>query len=581
MQTFKKLFFLLSSVEQKKAGLLLLMIIIMSFIDTLGIASILPFMAVLANPGIVETNDILQIFFHFSKIFGIDNSKEFIIFLGFVVFAFLVISLTFNAITSYLLIRFVHMSQYSLSKRLVRGYLYQSYEWFLDKHSADLGKNILSEVGSVISNGLKAMIELIAKSVIAILIIVLLILSNPKLTIIIFLSFAISYTIIYYYFSFKLKKVGKERLFNNNLRYTSIGETFGAIKEIKVGGLEESSISNFSNSALAFAKTQATSQIISQIPRYVLEGIAFGGTILLLIYFITQSGSFSDAIPIVSLFVFAGYRIMPALQKIYVSLTQLTFILPALDRLYSDYRNTLLNTKITNKDLISVKKSINLNNITYAYPNGKKEILKNININIPVKSKVGLIGSTGSGKTTVADLLLGLLEPQAGTLEVDGKIISKSALRPWQNSIGYVPQNIYLADDTVEANIAFRVNFNNINQDYIQKAAKAANIHEFIMKELPKQYQTTIGERGIRLSGGQRQRIGIARALYHNPQILIFDEATSALDNQTEKAVMSEIDKLGKDKTIIIIAHRLNTISNCNIIYKFENGRIINKEIFE
>ena len=575
MKNFKKLLFLLTPREQKKAGLLLIYIIAMSLIEMLGIASILPFMIILSDPGMLDTNSYLQSFFDLSRSFGIKNVQEFLFFLGFLVFFLLVTSLALKVFISYKQIYFVNMTQYSLSKRLLEGYLYHPYEWFLNQHSGDLGKNILSEVGNVVGNGMKAMIEFISKTLIVILIIILLLVSNPKLTLIIFCVFILSYAIIFFYFRLKLNKIGEHRLLKNKIRYETIGETFSAIKEIKVRGSEQDSLLNFANAAKSFANAQAQAQIISQIPRFILEGIVFGGVILMILFLIGQTGSLINALPILSLFVFSGYRLMPALQAIYVTLTQLIYIGPALNKLFSDLKNTKSNIIIKNKDIIKVKKSINLKNISYTYPNGSNEILKNINFNIPIGSKIGFIGTTGSGKTTAADIILGLLNLKKGTLEVDEKVITKPMLRSWQNSIGYVPQNIFLSDDTVASNIAFGTNSKFINKESVIHAAKVAQIHEFVINKLPEQYQTFIGERGIRLSGGQRQRIGIARALYQNPQILILDEATSALDNHTEKLLMNEIYNLNKDQIIIIIAHRLNTIENCDFVYKFENGKII------
>ena len=218
---------------------------------------------------------------------------------------------------------------------------------------------------------------------------------------------------------------------------------------------------------------------------------------------------------------------------------------------------------------------LNLKNISYEYSNSSRAALKNINIRIPARSTVGLIGPSGSGKTTTVDIILGLLEAQKGTLEIDGKIITKKNLRSWQRSIGYVPQHIYLADDTVEANIAFGLNNKDISQEGVEKAAKIANLHEFIIEELPKKYKTIIGERGVRLSGGQRQRIGIARALYHNPKVLILDEATSALDDKTEKEVLAEVCSLSGDITVIMITHRLSALKSFDKIVKISEGRIV------
>ena len=294
-----------------------------------------------------------------------------------------------------------------------------------------------------------------------------------------------------------------------------------------------------------------------------------------------QTGSFNSALPIVSLYVFAGYRLMPALQQIYNSLTNLTFMSPSIDSLYEDIKDLKVIHENKDGSTLSFTKKISLKDIYYNYPNASRTALKNINLTIPAKSTIGIVGATGSGKTTTIDIILGLLDAQKGSLEVDDKTITKENKRSWQRNIGYVPQYIYLSDDTVAANIAFGVDRENINQEAIEKASKIANLHEFIVEELPKQYQTTIGERGVRLSGGQRQRIGIARALYHDPKILVLDEATSALDNQTEKVVMEAINNISKNVTIILIAHRLSTVKNCHKIFLLDKGEIINEGTFE
>lgn len=272
---------------------------------------------------------------------------------------------------------------------------------------------------------------------------------------------------------------------------------------------------------------------------------------------------------------------MPALQQIYGSLTQLTFVSPSLDKVCEDIKNLETFNLSQNNYILPFNNKITLKNIHYNYPNVSRASLKNINLNISAKSTVGFVGPTGSGKTTIVDIILGLLEPLKGNLEIDGTVITKKNLRAWQSCIGYVPQDIYLTDDTIASNIAFGANYDDVDQQAVEKASKIANLHDFIMAELPHQYKTVVGERGIRLSGGQRQRIGIARALYHNPQILIFDEATSALDNQTEKAVMDAVSNLSKNITIIIIAHRLTTVKNCDTIFLLDNGELKDKGTFE
>ena len=581
MKTFKKLLLLLTPQERKRAGLLLIMILIMSLLDMIGVASIFPFMLVLTNPGLIEKNSILNTMFEASNIIGVENNQQFLFVLGILVFVLLIISLAFKTLTTYAQVRFIQMREYSVSRRLVEGYLHQPYSWFLSRNSAELGKTIFSEVEQLIENGMKPFIELIAKGAVTISLITLLIIADPKLTLIVGFSLTASYLLIFYFVRNYLNRIGKERLKNNELRFMAISEAFGAAKEIKVGGLEQTYINRFSNSAKIFARTQASSLVIAQLPRFILEAIAFGGILLIILYFFSQTGSFNTAIPVISLYVFAGYRLMPALQTIYVSFTQITFIGPSLNKLYDDLKNSKVFKENQDQGVFSFNKKITLKNINYNYPNTSRTALKDINLSIPAKSIIGLVGVTGCGKTTIVDIILGLLEPQKGTLEVDGKIITKQNSRSWQRFIGYVPQHIFLADDTVAANIAFGVEPVDISPGAVEKASKIANLHNFIIEELPKQYQTTIGERGVRLSGGQRQRIGIARALYHNPQLLILDEATSALDNQTEKAVMDAINNLAKDITIILIAHRLNTVKICDKIFLLEKGKLKNEGTFD
>jgi len=580
MQTVKKLLYLLTPQECKRAVLLLLMILVMALLDMIGVASILPFMAILTNPSLIETNLILNNMYLILNKFGVENNQQFLFALGILVFLILIFSLFFKALTTYFQIRFIQMREYTIGKSFVEGYLHQPYSWFLNHHSAELGKNILSEVGGVVG-GMRNLLELISKGMVAIAIIVLLILADPKLALIISLSIGMFYGVIFFSIRSYIKRIGKIRLENNELRFLSVSEAFGAIKEVKVGGLEQAYIKQFSKSANTFALTQASSSILSQLPRYFLEAIAFGGIMLIILYKMKITGSFNNALPVISLYVFAGYRLMPALQNIYRSFTQLTFVAPAVDKLYDDKKNLKPFHPNQDKKFLDFNNSISLKNIHYNYPNASRTALKDINLNIPAKSTVGLVGATGSGKTTTVDIILGLLEAQKGTLEVDGKIITKQNSRSWQQSIGYVPQNIYLSDDTIAGNIALGVDPIDIDQEVIEKVCKIANLHNFVMDELPNKYLTSVGERGVRLSGGQRQRIGIARALYHNPKVLILDEATSALDNETEKAVMDAIDNLSKDITIILIAHRLNTVKNCDIIFKLENGRLIGQGTFD
>jgi len=577
MQYLKKIYFLLSPSQRKEGVLLFFMILIMALVDVIGVASILPFIAVLSNPSLIESNSILNEVFKISSIFGVQSKLDFFFTLGVFTFLLLISSLIFKAIATFLQVRFVQMSEYSISKNLFEGYLHQKYSWFISSNSSNLAKNILSEVSIICGRGINPFIELLANLIVSILLISLLIFINPEIALTVASSLSLIYIIIFYFVRNKIQLLGVKRSTNNQFRFKVISEAFGAIKEVKLRNLEKKLTNIFANYGKIFAQSQALSQIISQLPRYILEAISFGGILLILLFIMKDTGSFSNALPIISVYVFAGYRLIPSLQKIYNSFSSLTFVSSSLDKLFNEINDLNKYDNIEYSPInISFKNFIKFKNIYYRYPNSLKTSLNNINLTIPINSKVGLVGTTGSGKTTLVDIILGLLEPHQGTMEVDGKVISKENLRSWQNLLGYVPQNIYLSDDNVLKNIAFGLSDNHIDQALVEKVAKIANIDEFIKNELPNKYYTKIGERGIRLSGGQRQRIGIARALYNSPKVLILDEATSALDNQTEKKVMDEINKISKNLTTIIIAHRLNTVEDCNIIFKLEKGQIIN-----
>jgi ABC-type multidrug transport system fused ATPase/permease subunit len=575
METISKLIDLLSPAERKRAGVLMAMMLLMALLDMLGVASILPFIAVLANPALIETNPILSLAYQFSANVGVASVEQFLFLLGLFVFVLLVFSLIFKALTTYAQTRFALMREYTIGKRLVEGYLHQPYSWFLNRHSAELGKTILSEVQSVIINGMTPLMTLMAQSTVALALLLLLLIVDPVLALSIGVVLALAYVGIFAVMSSWLKRLGQARIDANKERFTAVSEAFGAAKEVKVGGLEQAYIKRFAQPAEIYAKGQATAQVIAQLPRFALEAIAFGGMLLIILYLMAKSDSFAAALPIIALYAFAGYRLMPALQQIYGAFTQLRFAGPALDALHQDM-SSLQATDSRHHHIppLALTQAIRLEQVSFRYPNAPQPALRGIDLSIPAHSTVGFVGATGSGKTTMVDVILGLLEPQKGFLSVDGQPITANHRRSWQRAIGYVPQHIYLADDSVAANIAFGVNAKEVDQQALERAAKIANLHEFVVNDLPQGYDTNVGERGVRLSGGQRQRIGIARALYHNPQVLILDEATSALDNLTEQAVMEAVNKLGQDITIILIAHRLSTVRQCDRIYLLERGEV-------
>jgi ATP-binding cassette subfamily C protein len=487
-----------------------------------------------------------------------------------------------SAFATWLRIRFVWQKNHALSAALLKKYLSMPYAYFLGQNTADLGKNVLFEVQQLTGNFLMPLLSIFTSIMIIIVILGLLLYVNPVMTLGTAAVLALFYFSIYYYYSDKLRRGGVKRIEENKKRYKSASEALGGIKDIKILGVEDFFLSRFMKSSNKFSQLQSWQQIVGQMPRYIMETVAFGGIVGLLIFLVSSNVPVQRIIPLISFFVFAGYRLIPSLQETFNSITVMKFNKAVLDKVHED----MMEGGLIKEDTLSKGKRISpvafndeitLKNIYFSYSGNGKDTLKDINIEVKKGSFVALIGSTGSGKTTLVDLLLGLLTPSSGDFRVDGVMINQNNVKNWQADLGYVPQQIYLSDDTIARNIAFGLPDDKIDMDQVRKSAQMANLSSFIDEELSEGYDTVIGERGIRLSGGQRQRIGIARALYFEPQVLIFDEATSSLDNETEQEVLKAIESIAKLKTMIVIAHRLTTVKNCDRVYVVEKGRIINE----
>lgn len=548
------------------------MIMIMAILDVIGVASVMPFMGVVANPDMIFTNSILNASYNY---FGFVDQESYMFALGIAMFCVLLFSLAFKALTTFFQTRFALLREYTISRKLIEGYLHQPYVWFLNRNSADLGKNILTEVHFVMNNALMPMLILVAQSAVTIAILTLLVYLDPLLALTVGLILGGAYALIFKVISRFLSRIGSERMSANESRFTTTNEAFGAIKEIKAGGLEEKYLDRFSRPAEIFARHQASATVAGQLPRFALEALAFGGMIIIVLYLLSANQDLAAALPVIAFYAFAAYRLMPALQQIFQSLSQIKYAYPGLKNLYDDVCALPQRTSSAGEvKRLKLEQSIEFRDVSFRYPNATKNAIQIPELTLKARSSIGFVGSTGSGKTTTIDLILGLLHPTEGSITIDGEELSANNRRNWQLNIGYVPQQIFLADDTILANVAFGEAENEIDFERVVAAAKNACLHEFVSNELDDEYFTRVGERGVRLSGGQRQRIGIARALYHEPQLLILDEATSALDNITEQQVIDSIKSLSKELTIIHIAHRLSSVRECDQIYLLEGGRI-------
>ncbi len=569
----KKIIALLTHRERIKLFWLTAALFILAILDTVGVASIFPFLQVVSNPDIIQTNEKLKWFY---VRLGFSGNTGFIIALGCLTFIILVASNIFRAFITTIYTRITWMNHYGISRRLLTQYLYEPYVFFLNRNSAELTNHLMAEVGRVIGYVLIPLIETSAKIVFVLLVIGLLLFTNAKVTLFILVIFGGGYGLVYLFFRLKLTQTGTRLRLYNNAMYKILSEAFGGIKEIKLLGKESAFIDRFSKPARNIIDSYCSQYLITTIPKYVFESLAFGGILLVTILSVVINKNYQKDLPMIGLYALAAYRLMPALQQIFQSVGSIRYGQSALNSVYDDIMNYKeYKVEIDSGIKLPFVNSIQFKDLTFQYPNAQRPLIENFNLTISANTTVGFVGGTGEGKTTVVDLLLGLLTPQKGEINIDGTRIGKENLRLWQRNIGYVPQHIYLMDDTISRNIAFGVFEGGIDQKAVEQAARLANIHEFIDKKLPYGYETKIGERGVRLSGGERQRIGIARALYHNPSLLVFDEATSALDGITESTILEAIYNLAHKKTIIIIAHRLTSVKQCDMIYLLEEGRIV------
>jgi ATP-binding cassette, subfamily B, bacterial PglK len=572
---YRKLYALLEEKERRRALLVLAILVIVAFFETLGVASIMPFMAVLANPEVLETNAYLARAY---ELLGFKSTQAFMVFLGLFFLGLLLLSLGLRALGTWAQLRFANNRNYTWGARLVGGYLRQPYEWFLHRHSSKLATSVLAEVSQVVNSALFPAMKIIANVLVALFLMSLLIVVDPWLAIGMGGFLGGGYALIYFVTRKRLRRIGAERRQANQERYHVVQEAFGGVKDLKIAGLEETAVHRFYLPSKRMAQRTITAGLIREIPALGVQGLLFGGMLLVVVYLLSSRGDLQAATPVIALYALAGYRLMPAIKNLYAEFTQIRFSEAAVDALHEDFstlRTRPLPREQVSGERLPLRRLLSLEEVHYRYPGASRPALQNVSFDVEACTTVGIVGATGSGKTTLVDIVLGLLRPESGVIRVDGEVLEDQSVRHWQRSLGYVPQQIFLSDDSIAANIAFGLGGKDIDLAAVERASKVANLHDFVVNELPEGYQTHVGERGVRLSGGQRQRIGIARALYRDPDLLIMDEATSALDNVTERAVMEAVHNLGRQKTIILIAHRLSTVRNCDRIFLMEHSELI------
>lgn len=561
----------------RQFGLMLAAIILMSFLEMIGVAAILPFMRIVADPSILDTDPRLM---QFADLLGLEGERQVLIAIGSILLVIFAVSTVASAVTTWFIQRSVWSMAHRICMRLLRHYASLPYRFHLRHNSVELTKKVVLDVSDVVTGVLLAGCELIAQSVLALLLFALMLWVDPAVALVAFTVLAGSYGLIHAVRHRFLQRLGRRRLAATAARLGTFTEAMVGTKAIRIEGVAPFFIGRFERASRTYADVQPKFMMARLAPRYVIELLAFGGLVVVVLVMLSTGGDIVAAIPAITFFAMAAYKMLPALNRAFAGAAQITHHLPAVDDVVADLQLEVEDATAADEvdpdaaPPVPFVRALRLEGVGFAYDEGQP-VVHDVDLEIPAGSTVALIGSTGSGKTTIVDIIIGLLGPTAGRFTVDDTIVTPATAAGWRRRVAYVPQDIFLYDDTITANIAFGLPADRIDHQRVREAATIARLDEFITTQLPDGYDTRIGERGVRLSGGQRQRIGLARAFFRRPALLVLDEATSALDSVTEREVMDAIAAHLPGVTVLMIAHRLSTIRHCDRIHLVDGGRIV------
>ena len=570
MNVYSKIYALLTPKERRGALVLFVLMVVGMLLETLGISLIIPAITLMMQ------GDLIAKYPAISPVLGLLGASSQTELIKVAMLGLVGVYLVKNLFLAFLIQNQTHFSfdvQANMSQRLFTIYLRQPYTFHLQRNSAELIRNIAGEVGQfsgILISTLMLTTELMVLAGIA----VLLLLVEPVGALIVSIVLGGAGWGFHYITRERITRWGEERQIHDGLRTQHLQQGLGGAKDVILLGRESDFLAQYQVHNVKGTRVSKQQTTLQGFPRLMFEFLAAAGLAILVLTMVSQGRDMASIVPTLGLFAAAAFRLMPSINRVLAAVQALRYTLPAVNTLYDEFN---LNFIKPNSQQISNSKpfaqEISLCNVTYHYPGVSSLALDGISINIRKGESVGLIGPSGSGKSTLVDVILGLLAPSGGHVMVDGCDLQQG-LRQWQDHIGYVPQAIYLTDDTLRRNVAFGLANEQIDDKAVIRAVKAAQLEDFI-STLPQGLATIVGERGVRLSGGQRQRIGIARALYHDPEILVLDEATSALDNATEQGVMEAVAALKGSKTIIVVAHRLSTVANCDRLYRLGRGKIV------
>jgi len=573
---------LLSRRDRRRAvGVLLLMLATASF-ALIGVGSILPFLTLAMDPTAVQRSSTLTWLYVRS---GVATVPEFVMVLGAATLTLIVVMNVVAALALWFEMRFINGATHSISVRLLEQYLSRPYDFFLTQNTAELTKNVLSEVDELVGGVLRSGTVLLSRGLVVGSLVALLLIIQPVITLSALGALGVLHAVGYSAIHGRLTLLGKKRMETNSARYKFVAEAFGGLKEVKTLGREAFFLHQFADVSERNSDYVTRSRVYPRLPLFLIESLAFGGFMAGVLALMGSGRSLAEFIPMLGLFAIAATRLLPGFQEILASLASFRLNQHLLQKFYRDLveaRVEPLTSRATvPQPALAFERRILLERIGFRYPGTDKNVIGDLTLEVPKNSSVALVGTTGAGKTTLVDIVLGLLVPTSGRVVIDDAPLGADNVLAWRRKVGYVPQDVFLTDDTIMRNIAFGLEDDQIDRAAVEKAASIAHIHDFIVEELQDGYATVVGERGVRLSGGQRQRLGIARALYHDPELLVLDEATSDIDNITEGYITEAIQNLAGKKTLLIVAHRLRTVTHCDRICVLDDGGIVASGTFD
>ena len=570
-EVIKQVYEIIDERDRRNFAFVTFLIVLTSLIDSLSLVSVFPFLKLLSSPEIIQENE------YVNRVYtelGFENNESFFFFAGFGVFFFFTLSAVVRGYISWKVSQFTLRQNYKFTVKLFRKYLNRPYSFFLTRSSNDLNSHLLTNVNNVVAGIMMPILTILSSVLVSTWLLAVLLYNTPWVATVTLGIVGGIYLLINKLIKNKVAGYSKELVEISKSLYQNLNEAFGGIKELKYLNRNEVFVKKYDEAYRRHTETYVSYNTIGAFSPISIEVLGIGGIIFSSLILLKASSNFVEVVPLLGMFALVLKKLVPTFNSIFASFLKIKLNTVALKLIHQDFVHDKYEKeqKENDKSRMSLQDKIELKNVTFFYPETQEPTLKNMNVTIKNHSSVAFIGETGSGKTTTIDLLMGLLHPQAGELRIDDKTIDQTNREQWQNSIGYVPQNVFLTEDSIAHNIAF--GDEEVDLEMVKQACSLAKISSFIEK-LPQGYDTNIGERGVKLSGGQRQRLGIARALYRNPDVIVLDEATNSLDPETEKKIMEEINQLTGQKTIIMIAHRLSTVENCDHIYKLKDGKIL------